>query len=70
MRIKLDKNPASPGSYYLAIVAIVFICVSWIAILLRFYVRIFRLRSLGKDDVTALLGQVSPNVDILMFILT
>jgi hypothetical protein len=59
MQTKLAKNPADLGSYYLALAGIAFICISWPFIILRLYVRIFRVRSLGRDDITALLSQVS-----------
>jgi hypothetical protein len=60
MQFVLYKDPANPERYSLALISIIFICISWPFILLRLYVRGSLVKSLGKDDFFAFLGQVRP----------
>jgi hypothetical protein len=59
MKRGLVKDPTELGSYYIAIVALIFLSLSWPFLFLRLYVRGLIVRSLGRDDLTAVLGQVS-----------
>jgi hypothetical protein len=64
MKRGLFKDPARLDSYYLALVALIFLCLSWPFLFLRLYVRCFIVKSLGKDDIAAVLGQVCPPIRI------
>jgi hypothetical protein len=59
MVFKLTNDPKNVGSYYQAILAFIFVIVSWPLMLLRLFIRGYLLKSFDKDDYTALLGQVS-----------
>ncbi len=50
MTSEFTRNPANPLSFGEVLTSIIFLCVTWPALVLRFYVRGCLIKSLGADD--------------------
>jgi hypothetical protein len=53
----LHKDPTNPRAYAEIIIGLVLLSVTWVAICVRFLIR-HRKRSLGLDDIFALVSEV------------
>ena len=63
-----DKNPANPYLYGVSVTSIVFAVFAWIAVIVRFYLRLHYNRQMYTDDWTILAAVVSFSLFLLNLI--
>ncbi len=60
MTSELTKNPTNPLSFVEVLLSVIFLCLTWPALIIRFYVRGRLIRNLGADDFLMAVALVRP----------